>query len=285
MTNESPPTLRQARELVVGRLNAAGVPSPEVDAALLLEALTGLTRAEQLLAGARPLSAEQQGTLLGWLERRGRREPLQHILGRAHFYGLVLEVGPAVLVPRPETERLVEIALERLEGVRSPKVLDVGTGSGAIALALGRERPDADLMASDISPAALEVARRNAERCGVEVTLVRADLLDGEVVSSFARRADALLANPPYLPEGDRARLSAEARSDPAAALFSGADGLEHFRRLERQARRRLPAGAFALVELDPRNVRKALAESGGWSRAVVTADLAGRERFLLLER
>lgn len=278
-------TVSEARALAVRRLREAGVDSPEPEAVALLEAATGLARRELLLLPERPLQEEERLRLLDALRRRAEREPLQHILGRAPFYGLELDVEPGVLVPRPETERLVELALAWLEGRDAPRVLDVGTGSGAVALAVKAERPDAEVLASDVSPAALALTRRNAERLGLSVRVRRSDLLaDGET-AAFAARCDALLANLPYLPVADRAALQPEARRDPESALFAGEDGLELARRLLEQAYRLLPSGALLVLELDPRNVRLALAAARAWRSASVACDLAGRERFLMAVR
>ena len=220
-----------------------------------------------------------------WLERRGRREPLQHILGRAPFFGLELSVTPEVLIPRPETERLVELALERLAGLAQPRVLEVGTGSGAVALALKHERPDLTLLATDLSAAALTVASRNAAALALQVDLIEADLLDHPEVATFAAQAHLLVSNPPYLPDSDREVLSPEVRFDPELALFSGRDGLDLVRRLEGQARRTLRTGADLLLELDPRALPAVFALGERWSGRQTFCDLTCRERFLMLTR
>jgi len=276
-------TLAEARRHLSSRLEEAGVESPEAEALLLLEAATGLPRAELLLSWQRPMAPGCFETLRGWLRRRERREPLQHILGTAPFYGLELEVTPAVLIPRPETERLVELCLQEIRGRKNPRVMDVGTGSGAVALAVKCERPDAVVMATDLSLPALAVARRNAARYRLGVRFVRADLLEREEVRSFARHLDVMVANPPYLPESDRSRVAAEVRYDPEGALYSGPGGLDHFRRLQEQARALLPSRATLLLELDPRNVIIARRESAAWVESKVLDDLTGRPRFLKL--
>lgn len=251
----------------------------------MLTHLLGVSRAELALLGPKPLGEADRRTLEEWLARRERREPLQHILGAAPFYGLALRVTPDVLVPRPETERLVEIALTILADLPVPRVLDVGTGSGAIALAIKHELPDALVMATDLSRAALEVAAHNAAALGYAVTFVQADLLDDPQVAAFAREADLVTANLPYLPEGDRESLSPEVQADPALALFGGADGLALFRRLVAQAQALLKANAWLLAELDPRNAEAALALATAWAERRLEADLAGRSRFVLLRR
>lgn len=277
--------VREALEHATSALREAGLGHPEREASALLEELLGVSRSGLLLSRTRALSADESARFEVWLARRAAREPLQHVVGVAHFYGLTLAVNPDVLVPRPETERLVELGLEAIKGVTEPNVLDVGTGSGAVALALKAERPDALVWATDVSAAALLVAAKNAERLGLNVTFVRADLLGDPALQTFAEGADLLVANPPYLPEADAAWLSPEVRRDPAAALFSGADGLGHARRLLGQAALLLKPGAVCLLELDPRNVRQAETEVGGWAEKEILTDLVGRERFLKLKR
>ena len=276
-------TLAEALTEAERRLKAAGVESAGVEARALLSHLLNLSRTELVLERARSLTLEQEAAFLSLLERRVHREPLQHILGIAPFYGLELEVTPAVLIPRPETERLVELSLETLRGTFKPNVLDVGTGSGAVALAVKSERPDAEVMATDVSAEALAVAQGNARRLGLNVTFLQADLLEHPKVSTFASHANLLVSNPPYLPEGDE--LSPEVRADPPGALFSGADGLAHFRRLEPQAFNLLPEGSVMMLELDPRNAPTALSLSGRWARRRLERDLVGRARFVWLER
>jgi release factor glutamine methyltransferase len=267
------------------RLYCAGVPSPAVDATRLLGFVTGLERSE-LLVTRRALTEAELTQFAALLRRREQREPLQHIVHGTGFYGLELETSPAALIPRPETERLVEIALQRLQGRLRPEVLDVGTGSGAVALAIKAERPDAAVTGSDIAPAALQLARTNAARLGLDVTFIESDLLETEAAARTARRVDLLVSNPPYLPAADRLAAQPEVAFDPALALYAGPDGLDVFRRLQRQAFELLRPGAQLLLELDPRNVRLAAteAEAQGWTGSEVLRDLAERERFLLLQ-
>lgn len=264
------------------QLQEAGIESAAAEAVLLLEAATGLERHAQLLS-AEPVSTAQLATLSRLLSRRLQREPLQLILGRTHFYGLELKVAPGVLIPRPETETLVELSLQFLQGSREPLVIDVGSGSGAIALAVRAERPDARVIATDLSAAALQLAADNARRLDLPLQLVQSDLLQDETLQAAAASADLIISNPPYLPDSDRVRVSEEVQADPDSALYAGTDGLDVFRRLLEQARALLPAGSGLHVELDPRNVRQAAALAGDWSESRVAADLSGRERFLLL--
>ena len=278
-------TIGVARRIALRRLEAAGIDTPAPEALALLEAATGLERSELMLRPDRELGASERLRLLDGLRRRVAREPLQHILGTAPFYGLDLAVDATVLVPRPETERLVERVLEALDGVERPHVLDVGTGSGAIALAVRAERPDATVMATDVVPEAVALARRNAAQLRLDVRVLRSDLLAEAEVAAFAAACDVLVANLPYLPDADAGTLQPEAEHDPALALYAGPDGLRLARRLLRQAARLLPGGALLALELDPRNVHAAARETGAWRETRVERDLAGRERFLLARR
>lgn len=265
-------------------MQLAGIPSPDVDAQLLLGFVTELQRSDLLLQ-SRKVTAAEAARFEELLQRRMQREPLQHIMQSTGFYGLDLLVGPQALIPRPETELLVELALQQLQHVERPAVLDVGTGSGAIALAISSERPDATVTASDVSAEALQLARANAARLGLNVTFLQADLLAGEAVSAAARHADLLVSNPPYLPAADQSEAQPEVTFDPVLALYAGQDGLDVYRRLQQQAFALLRPGAKLLLELDPRNVRLAQTEAYEWTASKVLADLTDRERYLLLER
>lgn len=287
------------RQALTRVLAAAGVLSPEVDGDLLLEAALGIDRTTLLLQPDLPVDPEPRASLVEMLRRRVAREPLQLILGKAHFYGLELAVTPGVLIPRPETERLVEIAVHELkrhelelhELNRSPAsgappvVLDVGCGSGAIALAVKAELPAATVWGADVSPAAVALSARNADALGLDVKFVHSDLLSDPQVAQLAARASAVLSNPPYLPGSDAVNLQPEVTADPSGALFAGEDGLTVARRLVGQAYGLLPPGALLALELDPRNVHELKRTLTGWQDARVEADLTGRERFLVARR
>ncbi|MBX3141016.1 MAG: peptide chain release factor N(5)-glutamine methyltransferase [Trueperaceae bacterium] len=284
-------SILQAHAEAAARLTAAGVPSPEHDAWRLLEAASGLSRSTLLLTGASAVPEATAARLAGLVEERAARVPLQHVLGVAHFYGLELAVDARVLVPRPETERLVELVLRELAdgladaGPAPATVLDVGTGSGAIALALKAELTSAEVWGTDVSEDALAVARGNAARLGLAVGFLRSDLLADEEVAALARRAAVLAANLPYLPESDRVALQPEAAADPPGALFAADGGLAIAARLADQAWLTLPRGALLALELDPRNVRGLAERLSGWEGVRLEPDLAGRERFLLARR
>jgi release factor glutamine methyltransferase len=266
-----------AEELARGaaRLAAAGIETPRLDAELLLSAALDVTRTELILGARRELPAPARRRYEELLDRRREREPVAYLVGRRWFRRLELEVDSRVLIPRPETELLVQAALTLPEGSR---VADVGTGSGAIALALADERSDLRICGLDISPEALEVARANARRLGLAVEFRRSDLLDdGEY--------DAVVANLPYVAEG--ATLAPEsARHEPPAALYGGPDGLAAIRRLAGQLAER-PAVRWAALEIGceqgPAVAR--IMRSSGFAEVERRRDLAGLARIVVGRR
>ena len=261
----------------VETLTRAGVGSAAAEMRTILSELTGLSPLEVPLSH-RELTCGEQAELRAILDRRMNREPLQYILGKAYFFDLELEVAPAVLIPRPETELLVEWVLRQLP--RNGKLLDLGTGSGAIALAVARHRPDAEVTAADLSAAALAVAERNGLKCGVSgIRFVRSDLFSALADATF----DLVAANLPYVPETDRAGLIPEVRDhEPGSALFAGADGFDLLERAGREVAAHLGSGGKAIFELDPRQAERmsALLASSGFACEVIR-DLAGRNRFV----
>ncbi|MCP2015156.1 release factor glutamine methyltransferase [Deinococcus sp. HSC-46F16] len=265
--------LTEARE----RLRAAGVPSPEADArALVLHAL-GLTGAALLTRAGEAVPDADAARVWALVQERAARVPLQHLLGEVEWGGVRLRTDGRALVPRPETEWLLHLALEALRGVPAPRVVDVGTGTGALALGLKAARPDASVTATDLSPEALALARENAALNGLDVAFVQGSLLAGRP-GPF----DLVLSNPPYLPDGDRAGAGPEVKHDPDLALYAGADGLDVARLLAAQAASVLTPGGVLLLELDPRNAPTLAGElrAQGWE-AEVLPDLTGRERFV----
>jgi release factor glutamine methyltransferase len=266
-------TIAQTLARATTLLHQAGVSSPRVDAEWLLLYVLNASRVA-LFDSARVLTNFELEAFEALLQRRASREPLQWILGSADFYGLELMVRPGVLIPRPETERLVELVLEHLP--KQGRVIDVGCGSGAIALALKHERPGLEVSASDINPEAVRLTLENAKRLNLEVQVVQTSLLEN-VPGSF----DAIISNPPYLPSADS--LEPEVQLEPKEALFSGRDGLELARVLAIQAAERLEPGGFMALELDPRNAYEFARElqNAGWVTRL-EADLVGRERFVI---
>ena len=278
-------TFRDQLAAATTALEAAGVASPRVDAEWLLAGLLGVGRVTVRLdpAGAVPeLLAERYGDAV---RRRARREPLQRILGWEEFRGLRIRLTDAVLVPRPETEALVEWALALLpaRGGRRLRAVDLGTGSGCIACALAAERPDLDVVAIDVSPAAAAVARENAIALGLaaRIRVVAADLLDG--VRDLG--VDLIVSNPPYLPTGLVPELPPEVRThEPVVALDGGADGLALIRRIAAIAHRALRASGVLVVETAGGAQATAAAEllrKADFVQVAVRADLAGVDRFV----
>jgi len=278
-------TFRDQLAAATTALEAAGVASPRVDAEWLLAGLLGVGRVAVRLdpTGTVPeLLAERYGDAV---RRRARREPLQRILGWEEFRGLRVRLTDAVLVPRPETEALVEWALALLpaRGGRRLRAVDLGTGSGCIACALAAERPDLDVVAIDVSPAAAAVARENANALGLaaRIRVVAADLLDG--VRDLG--ADLIVSNPPYLPTGLVPELPPEVRThEPIVALDGGADGLALIRRIAASAHGALRASGVLVVETaggPQATAAAALLRTADFAEVAVRADLAGVERFV----
>ncbi|GFE62548.1 peptide chain release factor N(5)-glutamine methyltransferase [Geobacter sp. AOG2] len=226
-------------------LSAKGIENARLEAEWLLCAATGLDRVGLYLNFDKPMSDNELASFRAMVARRARREPLQHILGTQEFYGLEFEVSPDVLVPRHDTEPLIAEALAHRPDARS--VLDIGTGSGCIAVALARHLPDAAVTATDISTAALAVARRNAERNGAAVEFLAGSLLEPVA----GRRFDLIVSNPPYIPTADIDGLEPEVRDfDPRGALDGGADGLDAYRALVPAAPEYLNPSGWLLVEV-----------------------------------
>ncbi len=281
----APLTMRALLEASVGALGAAGLDTPRTDAEWLLAGLLGVGRFEPYLAD-RAVEPEAVARVQAAVARRARREPLQRIVGWTEFRGLRIGLDDPVLVPRPETEVLVEHALAALPppSSRRPLVVDVGTGSGCIACAVAVARPDVAVVAVDVAPAAARAAAANVRALGLGgcVAVVAADLL----APLPAACADLVVGNLPYLPSRLVPDLPSEVRDhDPRLALDGGPDGLAVIRRLVTEAGRVLrPGGALCLETAgggQARTLRALLAVRPGWPSTDLRADLAGRERFV----
>lgn len=271
--------LTPARALRAGEryLARRGVVSPRVEAEALLMHVLGTDRAG-LYARRTALSPAEAEAYRQGLRWRAAGTPLQYLTGRQAFFGLDLEVRPGVFIPRPETEVLVEVALLLLEGREGPVVVDVGTGTGAIALAVKARRPDARVLATERSAAAVELARRNADRLGLEVEVLEGDLLT-PVPAALEGRVDLLVSNPPYVTEEEYACLPPEVRAEPPEALLGGT---EHHRRLAAAASRWLAPGGWLAVEVGAAQGREVAALFRQHLESVeVLADLAGRDRVV----
>ncbi|HEY3217247.1 MAG TPA: peptide chain release factor N(5)-glutamine methyltransferase [Candidatus Eisenbacteria bacterium] len=284
------PNLDQALGSAVSRLSAADAPAAEAEE--LLSRLLGLGRTELYLQRGRELSAEESRRLEAWLERRLGGEPLQYITGRAAFRGLDLVVDRSVLIPRPETEGLVEAVLEVLRTEQAdwprPRVIDLGTGSGAIALSIASEWPTARVVAAELAPEALDLARANAVRLGMSerVRFVRSDWF-GAVDPD--ERFEVVVSNPPYVAAGEWDRLAHQVRAfEPARALFSGPTGLEALREIVDLAPAYLVARglmALELAEMRAHQVEAWLEGGRDWEDVKLLEDLAGRPRVLMARR
>ncbi len=277
-------TRRALLNAATERLSAAGIDDVRRNAEWMLEAALGLDRTTLLTNLGEPVTNEEHIAFDALVARRLRREPLQYVLGYTDFYGLRMHVSPAVLVPRPETEEVVEATLQHIAEVKTPWVLDMGTGSGAIALALKHERPDAEVFACDISPAALSVAADNAERLALPVTFIHADALAPAFADGVPACFDALVSNPPYVPDDEAASLQPEVRDfEPAAALFTGDDPLLYYRAITGHAERVLKPGGLLLFETHADYagaVRDLVAESG-FEDVGLKQDMARRDRIV----
>jgi release factor glutamine methyltransferase len=293
--------VRAALKEGMAQLRAAKVASYTLAAELLLMHALGCDRTWLYTHPEAELKTSVAQEYFALIARRTAGEPTQYLTGTQEFWGLEFEVTPAVLIPRPETEHVVEVALERLRargikinmrtGEPSPplRIVDVGTGSGCLAVALAHELPHAEIFATDISSAALEVAGRNAARLGVasRVRFFAGDLLGP--VSAPSRSFDLIVSNPPYVAKDDVGTLAREVREhEPHTALFGGASGIEMYDQLVRQAGELLRSGGVLVLELGynaAQHVRALLVAQRNWVNVSVTNDLAGIPRVLAAER
>jgi len=288
MTVAAAASVSEALRTAARRLRASGSRSPRLDAELLLAAALQTDRAGLFRTPERALAPDETSLYEGYLRRREAHEPVAYIRGRRAFRTLELEVTPDVLIPRPETESLVDVALEVLAAVPAgrgePRALDIGTGSGCIALALAAEDPFVSVTATDLSAAAVELARRNAARHGLGG---RVRLLCGDLFAPLPAEArfDLIVSNPPYVPAAEYDVLEPNVRDhEPRLALHGGADGLDVYRRLVPGSLARLRAGGTLAVEVgvgQAAAVGALFAAAGGYRPPGVRADLGGIPRVV----
>jgi release factor glutamine methyltransferase len=278
-------TIRDVLEWATEDFAARGIESPRLDAELLVAKALGIDRIGLYLDLNRPLVDRERSAIRPLVARRREREPVAYILGHRDFYGRRFSVTPEVLIPRPDTETLVEHALRCIPEDTACRVLDVGTGSGAIAVTLAAERPQALVTATDVSEGALRVAAENAERLGVEarVRFERADLLNG------AEQYDVIVSNPPYIAQSEIETLQAEIRDhEPIAALEAGEDGLDVVRALLTAAEPVTASGAQMLIEIGAGQAVSVIDFATGhtaWQPVAVYRDLNAVERVVHLRR
>ncbi|MGH9480627.1 MAG: peptide chain release factor N(5)-glutamine methyltransferase [Terriglobales bacterium] len=276
------PDLRHHLARAAAALERARIPQPRLAAEVLLAHLLQRDRAYLYAHPEDELPAPLADRLTALAARRAAGAPLQYLTGVQEFYGRAFAVSPAVLIPRPETELLVEAALARMPAQSSLRVLDVGTGSGCIAVTLALERPAAQLLATDLSPAALAVAAANARRLGAQVEFMESDLLAG-----VSGRFDLIVSNPPYVSEAEFATLQPEVRDhEPRLALVAGPRGTEHYARLISRAHASMRPGGWLLLELGYASAHAVRALLGqGWSGVETRPDLQGWPRLLAAQR
>ena len=272
-------TLKQASQ----QLRRADVPNDLLDAQTLLAHALGKDRTYLIINFNETLTDDLLATYQALIDRRAAGEPLQYIVGHQEFYGLEFEVTPAVLIPRPETELIVEETIRLAASLAEPAIIDVGTGSGCIAVTLARELETARVMATDISAAALQVARRNAQKHGLSdrVQFLATDLLNGVAV-----KADFILSNPPYIAPHEIPTLQREVRDwEPHTALTDFSDGLQFYRRLLTEAPAHLKPKGYLIMEMGYQQAEtiKALVDRTVWSEPKALRDLQGIERTLVL--
>ncbi len=260
---------------------AAGIETPAVDAARLISEVSGIPELEMFLHPERELDDDMENTLRQLAARRCSREPLQYITGKAYFRDIVLDVDPHVLIPRPETELLVDFVINKLPV--NGRLLDIGTGSGTIAVSTAVERRDVRVTAVDVSYEALQIAEKNAEKYGVEIRFIESDLFS----ALAGERFDVISANLPYVTEDEYKDLAPEVRShEPVLALVAADDGFELIRRTAEALSDHLFPGGSAIFELAPAQAPRLqkLLQSLGFVSGVIR-DLAGRDRFVTAEK
>jgi release factor glutamine methyltransferase len=278
-------TLGNSLNSAIETLAQAGVGSARMNAELLLMFTLACDRAHLYTHPERSLTPNEQSRYEEALAQRARGVPAQYITGHQEFWGLDLIVSPAVLIPRPETEHVIETVLDLARDISAPRIVDVGTGSGCIALALAKELPDAEVHAVDVSPEALEVARANAARRNLSA---RIHFHQGDLLVDFPDpdRFDFVVSNPPYVGDSEEDQVQLEVRKfEPRAAVFAGPSGLEVIERLIPQARQVLNPGGWLVMEIgqgQDRAIRELLQE---WNDTRFTPDLQGIQRVVAAQR
>ena len=273
-------TIKEILSLSTDYLTKHNCPSPRLEAEWLISHALGLTRMDLYMQHDRPLDEDELGKIRPMLDRRGKHEPVQYICGSTEFYGIEIHCGPGVLIPRPETERLVDLALEKVEG--KVRILDVCTGTACIALALAKELPDAEIIAIDLSPEALKYAQKNKDFHKLD----NVTLLQGDLFAPLATQEpfDLIVSNPPYVTEEEYVSLDSEVKAfEPQSALTAPNAGLEILYRLAVEAKDLLKPGAYLLCEM---GIEQGPATSEffaqhGYEDVQVVQDYTSRDRII----
>ena len=286
-SNRNRRTILSALEWGTAELARAGGGSPRLDAEVILAHLMEVERIRLYMDFDSPIGEHEAREYMARVKRRTDGEPVAYITGRKEFYSRVFFVNPNVLIPRPETECVVEAAIKSLEGVERPEVLDLCSGSGNIGVTIAAEIPDAAVTCVDNSPAATETGRKNAERLGVAT---RAAFVTGDLFAGAAGRTfDLVISNPPYIPRGMIDTLQVEiARYEPRGALDGGADGTDVIRRIAAEAPAHLKNGAALVVEIGEGmgdTLKKDLESAGAYSGCIIGTDLSGRPRYFAVRK
>jgi len=277
-------TVKRILEWTAGFLKQKDVESPRLEAELLLAHARQCPRIRLYTDFDAELTESQRTQMRESVQRRAKREPLAYIIGTREFYGRSFDVGHGVLIPRPETETLIDVCLERIPKSEPRHIVEVGFGSGCIAITIARQRPACRVAATDVSDRALDIANRNVQKHEVSgrVTLLAGDIL--QPLLAGGPQFDGLVSNPPYIRDDERKGLQPEvALHEPAEALFAGSDGLDIVRRIVIDAPKVLKPGAFIVLEVDPAQCKTVvtLLESAGFHTINIHRDLSGNDRIV----
>ena len=286
-TRPQDPSIGETLVWATALLKSGGVDTPRVDAECLLASLLSSPRLHLYAAIDERLPAALCEAYQTLILRRQARVPLAYLTGTKEFWSLSFKVTPAVLIPRPETEVLVETALARLTSVAVPVIVDVGVGCGVIAVAMAKALPRARIYATDISVEALDVARENASAHGVvgQIVFFQGDMLEPVSARALVGRCDLIISNPPYVATGDLGALPPEVHYEPVEALDGGPDGLRYHRRLIRAAPALLRPGGYLALEIAPGQgsvLAKSFRDQGDFTDVTIMPDLSGRQRLIM---
>lgn len=272
--------IKQAVELTTAKLSANS-DSANLDARILACYACGISQTKLITEPGRELSNENESNLTAYIERRAKGEPLAYIIGKKEFWSLDFIVNPHVLIPRPETELLVELTLEAISTIETPRILELGTGSGAIAISIAKERSDCLITATDISKPALEVAKVNAEKHNAEIILIQSNWYEHLTVGQSDKKYHAIVCNPPYIANNDSNIAPHVALHEPNSALFSKKNGLQDLETVISNAKTYLAAKGALLVEhgFQQANYVKEQFTNANYSNICTHKDLAGHPR------